>query len=272
MKQLASAVALHLGFAVKRRVDDARVRHLLARLHPVSTAVPLIRIGGANDGGYLVPDDLEGVTACFSPGVDQIASFEQDLQRRDIRCFLADASVDGPPPGSGDMDFEKKFVGAWNDDRHITMDRWMRSKLRPEDGDLILQMDIEGAEWQALLNISDEMLQAFRILVIEFHSLPHCFDEVAWALFDGCLGRLAQFFHVVHAHPNNVTANFDYGDLEIPHFLEVSFLRKDRAQANGFVTRFPHPLDQPCCPDRRDPPLPSCLHASADAPRERDAR
>ena len=30
----------------------------------------LVRLGGNNDGGYLLPNDLEGITACFSPGVD----------------------------------------------------------------------------------------------------------------------------------------------------------------------------------------------------------
>ena len=30
-------------------------------------------IGGAGDGGYLVPDDLDGIEYCFSPGVNLIS-------------------------------------------------------------------------------------------------------------------------------------------------------------------------------------------------------
>jgi hypothetical protein len=43
------------------------------------TDVPLIRLGADGDGGYLVPDDLEDVAACFSPGVDDRASFESAM-------------------------------------------------------------------------------------------------------------------------------------------------------------------------------------------------
>ncbi len=39
-------------------------------------------MGGENDGGYLVPDDLEGIEYCFSPGVSNIATFELDCLNR----------------------------------------------------------------------------------------------------------------------------------------------------------------------------------------------
>ena len=37
----------------------------------------LIRIGSKNDGGYLVPDDLKNINACFSPGVDLNVNFDK---------------------------------------------------------------------------------------------------------------------------------------------------------------------------------------------------
>ena len=52
------------------------LKELIKALRPVKTKFDLIRIGGANDGGYLIPDDLEGIAACFSPGVADTASFE----------------------------------------------------------------------------------------------------------------------------------------------------------------------------------------------------
>jgi len=32
---------------------------------PVKTNHDLIRVGGQVDGGYLIPDDLEGIETCF---------------------------------------------------------------------------------------------------------------------------------------------------------------------------------------------------------------
>ena len=181
---------LNLGFAVAMRTDKAAVNELLAKLHPLKTEYPLIRLGSRGDGGYLVPDDLDDIVACFSPGVDDRASFETSLIERGIPCFLADASVSAAPI-SGDMvHFTKKFLGVVNDETTITLDDWVRSNKPENDGDLILQMDIEGAEWPVLLNTSRQILQRFRIIIIEFHDLDRLMDKHAFnviaAAFNSC--------------------------------------------------------------------------------------
>ena len=103
---------------VQRRGGEAFV----SRLHPVITDKELVRIGGDFDGGYLVPDDLDGIVACFSPGVDVTATFEEALLERGIPCFLADASVDAPPIEHPLIDFERKFLGVVNDEVTTTLE------------------------------------------------------------------------------------------------------------------------------------------------------
>ena len=44
-------------------------------------------------GGYLVPDDLKNINACFSPGVDLDVSFETDLALKKIPSYLLDCSI-----------------------------------------------------------------------------------------------------------------------------------------------------------------------------------
>ncbi len=259
LKDLVYSTALGLGFHVQRKVPNYAVRRTLARLQPVSTPVKLIRIGGQGDGGYLVPDDLEGITACFSPGVDLLANFESDMAARGIPCFLADASVDGPPLGNVLFDFEKKFIGLVEDETFTTLGGWVARKPAAASGDLLLQMDIEGHEWPVLLNVPDALLRRFRVIVLELHGLPHLFDSMTHAMFDAVLDRLGRSFHVVHAHPNNFTPPFRHAGMAIPGFLEITLLRKDRAEATGFVTTFPHPLDAPCMADRADYVLPAVL-------------
>jgi hypothetical protein len=52
----------------------------------------------------------------------------------------------------------------------------------PSSDDLILQMDIEGAEWHVLLNVSRDTLRRFRIIVIELHDLERLMDKHAFVI------------------------------------------------------------------------------------------
>jgi len=49
------------------QIKDAELADFLRRVRPVTTDHELVRIGEARDGGYLLPDDLEGISYCFSP-------------------------------------------------------------------------------------------------------------------------------------------------------------------------------------------------------------
>ena len=46
---------------------------------------------------------------------------------------------------------------------------------RDKKNDLIIQMDVEGSEWNVLNQTSNNILKDFRIMVVEFHYL----DEVS---------------------------------------------------------------------------------------------
>lgn len=243
LKYAFVTACLNLGLAVAIRTSIGAVQGLLARLHPVRTEHPLIRLGSAGDGGYLVPDDLEGITACFSPGVDDRASFETSLIERGIPCFLADASVKTPPIRGENIHFIPKFLGVVNDDTTITLDDWVKANA-PGTGDLILQMDIEGAEWAVLLNTSRETLRRFRIIVIELHDLERLMDKHAFTIIAGTFDRLLQDFHVVHNHPNNYGRTVQCGSLTIPRVQEMTLIRKDRVTSTSYAQSFPHPLDQ----------------------------
>lgn len=234
-----------------------QLKTLIKALRPVKTKYPLIRIGGQNDGGYLIPDDLSGVSKCFSPGVDVTASFEQDLLNRGIRSHLADASVDSAPNGMEVASFEKRFLGPFTDGDYMSLEYWVKAK-EPSPwptGDLILQMDIEGAEYQTILATPPEILRRFRIIAIEVHHAQHWFNPLAWDTMQTFFGKLLADFHVVHIHPNNNCPFIQYEDVFFPSVFELTLLRKDRAAPEGFA-ELPHPLDQPNVLDKPDRGIP----------------
>ena len=237
-----------------------QLQELLKALRPVKTKFPLIRIGGKNDGGYLLPDDLESIRTCFSPGVDVTASFEKDLLGRGIWSHLADASVDGVPEGLAVASFIKKHLGAHFTEGYMTLDSWMSDK-HAFMGDYILQMDIEGAEYQTIIAADPNALRRFRIIAIEVHDTQHWFNNpIAWNVVQTFFAKLLADFHVVHNHPNNNCPFIDADGILIPTVFELTLLRKDRAQPEGFCDTFPHPLDQPNVLDKPDRPLPPTMY------------
>lgn len=242
------------GFSAIRHQPLERALESLKKLHPVKTDRPLIRVGSAGDGGYLVPDDLEGVVGCFSPGVDVTAKFEADMIERGIPCYLADASVPHAPIDHPLIHFDAKFLGVVDTEKTITLDSWVAHYAGNTPGDLILQMDIEGAEWPTLLNVSDDCLRRFRVIVVELHGLNRSLDPFSFNLIDGVFDRLTRDFHVVHSHPNNSLPPLHLAASEIPFTIELTLYRKDRAHPIGFVTEFPHPLDSD-----NNPSLPSYI-------------
>jgi hypothetical protein len=109
--QIRSAL-LAMGVYAASRTNVADVQGLIQKLRPMDCGKELIRIGGQRDGGYLIPNDLDGIEYCFSPGVNTVSDFENDLADRGIKSFLADYSVDGPAVLRPEFRFDKKFIGS----------------------------------------------------------------------------------------------------------------------------------------------------------------
>lgn len=233
------------GFVLRRSTDAAAVRRLIRQLRPVTTKHPLILLGPEGDGGYLVPDVLDGISVCFSPGVADNSSFEVACMERGMRILMADASVDAPnlPPGAGDFTFAKKFIGSVDGEEEMTIESWMSSSDIEDHDDLLLQMDIEGAEYRSLLAAPRAQLARFRVILVEFHDLDHLWDPWFFELASSVFSKLLVDHVPVHSHPNG-SAGIDVRQgVEIPRVLELTFLRRDAAEVVGYASNFPHPLD-----------------------------
>ena len=80
----------HLQIFLKNfnKNDLKELKIFLKSLAPVKTEYDLVRLGSENDGGYLVPNDLNDLHYCFSPGVSVDSDFEKELyDKYKIRSF-----------------------------------------------------------------------------------------------------------------------------------------------------------------------------------------
>jgi hypothetical protein len=64
------------------------------------------------------------------------------------------------------------------------------TRCAPLEGDLLLQMDSEGSEWPVLLNLPEEILERFRVVIVEFHCLDRLVDRLGFRVLVGVLERL----------------------------------------------------------------------------------
>lgn len=242
-------------------------------IKPVDTGHKLIRFGNPHgDGGYLVPDDLDGITSCFSPGVEGMVEFEKDMAKRGIVCHLADGTLSSPPALHENMHFTHKNLGSEDcaspkkvfklgrlkkmiQTRPPTMrlDTWINQSGCK--GDLLLQIDIEGYEYEVLHSVSSETLRKFRIIVIELHKLRRLIDVYKFHknnMIYRAIKKLTDDFHVVHVHPNNKSSDKIWNKYQLPVVLELTLLRKDRVNSYEPVKQLPHPQDVQNSSDRPD--------------------
>jgi hypothetical protein len=257
---LVTDAAFAFGRNLTRLTRDADIRDLIKRLRPLDCGKELIRVGGNADGGYLLPDDLKGIEYCFSPGVGSVADFENHLATLNIRSFLADYSVGSPPIDKPEFTFDKKFLGANDTESSLTLKSWRDKYLPNYAGDLLLQMDIEGAEYEAIISTPVDVLDTFRIMVIEFHFLEKLFDRFVFKLYRACFERILQTFHVVHIHPNNCCGSVKKHDVEVPRVMEFTFYNKKRVTGTRYRHDFPHALDRDNGSEHRCLHLPRCWY------------
>lgn len=240
-----NASILSKEYVLENRTQEKKVLELIKKLQPYNVGKDLIRLGAKRDGGYLVPDDLVEIEACFSPGVSTVSEFEKDCFKRGMKIFLADKSVDKPKIGlnKNNYHFLKKYIGCYNNDDFITLDSWINSSNIKKNKDLMLQMDIEGAEYTSLLNISDDLLNLFRIIVIEFHDLHKFWNKGFYDIASVCFDKILLNHTCVHIHPNNFEPIDSNNGIEIPMAAEFTFIRNDRFSTKSYQKSFPHNLD-----------------------------
>ena len=240
------------GLTIGRRIPAEDLSLFLESFRPIDVGVSLIRIGGPNDGGYLLPKDFDGISACLSAGSDALWNFEKDLYRvARIPSHIIDSQDKKPIDLASEHTYTSKWLGSVTKGELITLQDWIQT-LPIENTDLILQMDIEGYEWETLLNVPNSVLSRFRIIIVEFHRIPNLLNKkIVNRYYEPLLKKLDQNFGVVHLHANNSCGETSFGGICFPNVFEVTYLRRDRFTESHSFAKLPNDLDQ-----RNDPTKP----------------
>ena len=246
-------------WSIAKNLSHEKMEKISSLISPQETNFELVRIGGENDGGYLLPNDFSNLSACYSPGVGDSAEFELSISQKGIKCFLADASVNKSPIENENIHFDKIFLGARTNDNKITLRDWI-DKYSKNTDDLILQMDIEGDEYEVLEKTSLETLSRFRIIVIEFHRTHLILTKNGYRKMIRSLEKIHKSFIPVHLHNNNARPFIKFNNYLIPRVFELTFIRRDRVKHFRPVKFLPHHLDQPNVAGLENPKVPDWMY------------
>ena len=199
----------------------------------------------SGDGGYILPNDFKNIKYLFSLGVGSQFGFEKDMHDRNIDCFLADWTVENNNFEQLGLNFDKKFIKAYNSKNSLRFEDWKNKCLTPDkNGEFILQIDIEGDEYQVLLTIDNETFHRTKYLVIEYHFLTRIFDLKISNLIISALKRVSENFYPIHLNINNTSSILRNSNLNIPHCLEVSYINKKYVKNIEFLRKKNHHLNK----------------------------
>ena len=247
IRQAVKLFTFRRGMVFRKASSIQDIDKFAERFRQHYISVDLIRVGGAGDGGYLIPDGvLKNINYCFSPGVSDTANFEDELATTwGVNCFLADASVAKAPLANDKFHFTRRFLGSEVSDNFMLLGDWITTSIDDSAEGLLLQMDIEGAEYDVLINEAEGTIERFSILVVEFHYLRDLFDERCLEMISSVFEKLYRKFSICHIHANNGCGTTQLGGIEVPDVIEVTFLRNDLAAelSNGEPISLPHHLD-----------------------------
>lgn len=223
---------------------SCKIQKFFGMLMPYECGYPLLRHGFNGDGGYLIPVSPINWDGIVSPGVGGSIEFEKNLASAKTTVVLIDGSVECPKDLPLNFHFYPKMLANCSrNESEITIRQVLENHSLKGKSNL-LQMDIEGFEWEVLPHIVDSDLLEFKVFIAEFHSLDSLSDIHVALNKEKIIKQLLNNFFVCHFHINNAGGFFFFKGKRYPKVVEITWLRRD-IYLQGKPANIPHALDFP---------------------------
>lgn len=180
------------------------------------------RLGANGDGGYVIGKLNGGYDCYISAGVSDEESFSRDFIKMynltNQNSFAFDGTITNYPyQFTKNITFYKVNISPIKDDNNANLSYFMNNF-----NNIFLKMDIEGAEFDWLLSLTDDNLSKFKQIAIELHDLNGdgfgCTKDKKLS----CLQKLSKTHYIIHAHANNYNKIIN----NIPDVIELTYVRK----------------------------------------------
>ena len=227
------------------------VRDLLT-IRKVAGQKNLVRVGREYDGGYIMLDDFANNMHAYSFGIADDVSWEEDISEKGMKVFMYDHTIEDLPKQVKGGVFHKIGISGKDDlDNHLlSMETILDRNDDVEKDQLILKMDVEGAEWDFLRETSSDILECFAQMTFEFHSV---LDLAKQKQIVDVLSKLNKTHQVIWVHANNCSHAYTADGLVLPNLLEATYVNKKKYRFSDYDKYIlPMELDMPNLSDRND--------------------
>ena len=209
----------------------------------------LVRIGGNNDGGYVMYRPIQPSVA-LSLGVGPNVSWDKAMVSLGHKVYMFDPTIKKPPMKVSGAHFHQIGVEG-NNDSFPNLDlrplKNLREDLTEVATSYVLKIDVEGAEWQAFANADSSELENYEQIAVEFHDLHKLKNALNAEIMLKAIESISLSHHCVHIHANNYSKLIRFGEYWFPDAIEVSFARKNGEQITSGSNCVASELDQPNC-------------------------
>lgn len=210
-----------------------------------------VRVGNERDGGYVMLDRGLQNSVAYSFGISEDVSWDQDMVDRGCEIYQFDHTINGLPYDNLHFHWKKLGISSNTEGDFISVPDIIKENGHQGNDDIILKMDIEGAEWDVFESLDVDCLSKFKQIVVELHSFVTGHTSHLERVVP-ILEKLNQTHQSVHIHANNYGWLGIIGGVMLPDVFELTYVRRADHQFAPCTREFPTPLDRACRGDAPD--------------------
>jgi len=197
----------------------------LLRIYPVKNK--LCRMGRHGDGGYIMPDVFRGGGIAYSFGINDDVSWDEDMAKRGYDVYMYDHTIEALPYERPEFHFHRCGIMSKTlvSPPMETLENLLQTNCHMDVNNMILKMDVEGAEWEVLACIDENILARFDQIVLEYHGLLEADGEKEKLILSALL-KINSTHKLIHLHGNNMGTYINLCGRVFPNALEATYVRK----------------------------------------------
>lgn len=214
----------------------------------------LVRVGGTNDGGYIMLDDFVAGGIAYSFGISNDVTWDDAMANKGYEIFMYDHTIECLSKQRNAFHYFRTGISAEKNEKGLldTLENMIHSNGHSQTRNMILKMDVEGAEWPVLETVNLETLSQFDQIVFEMHGFIDTDDLFRDSMIN-VLKKINVTHQVVHVHPNNYCIPVWDNDRPWPYAFEVTYVSRAK---HDFMEpeklHLPIAIDAPCNPNANE--------------------